>query len=162
MTTLTPKKKASAKPSPDDKVMELLDTVRRQKAAIAEAERPVFRTNLTFSYTDGSLNQAINVRVITDVAALIKMAAHVASQATAYHRAAGELGVFDNVPPFMWCNYSAEDWIHDLRLTVSKIRIKSQRDKLQALEARLDLIITPEKRRELEILAIEKDLGSTL
>jgi hypothetical protein len=36
----TPKKKET----PDDKITQLLELVERQKAAIAEAERPVFRT----------------------------------------------------------------------------------------------------------------------
>jgi hypothetical protein len=76
----TPKKKET----PDDKITQLLELVERQKAAIAEAERPVFRTNRTFSYVDGDLSKSVNLAVVSDVGALLKMAAHVSASAYAY------------------------------------------------------------------------------
>ena len=36
---------------------------------------------------------------------------------------------------------------------------KIQQDKLADLESRLDKILTPERRRELELLAIERELA---
>ena len=73
------------KTDPDDKIMALLDNVKAQKAAIAEAERPNYKTNMTFSFVDGNLAQAVNLRVASDVAQLLKILAHVRMAATAYH-----------------------------------------------------------------------------
>jgi len=148
------------KTDPDDKIMALLDNVKAQKAAIAEAERPNYKTNMTFSFVDGNLAQAINLRVASDVAQLLKILAHVRMAATAYHEAAAiVLGSDENPPIFLWCNFSVADWTHDIKLRIGQIRIKSQRERLQELEQRLDLILTPERRRELELRAIERELS---
>lgn len=146
--------------TPDDKITQLLTLVETQRAAIAEAERPVFRTNRTFSFIDGDLNKSHNLAVVSDVGLLIKMAAHVADAAAGYYRIAKEiLGEGENPPFFIWNGYSDKDWLHDIRLRVSQIRLKAQREKLQALEERLDKIISPERRRELELQAIERELA---
>jgi len=152
----TPKKKES----PDDKITQLLDLVERQKATIAEAERPVFRTNRTFSFVDGDLSKSVNIAVVSDVAALLKMAAHVLTQWTMYREAAKTILGVEEVPPkFLWNGFSDEDWLHDIKLRVSQIRLKTQREKLQLMEERLDKIISPERRRELELAAIERELS---
>lgn len=150
------KKKPAA---PDDKITELLALVETQRAAIAEAERPVFQTNRTFSFIDGDLNKAHNLAVVSDVGLLIKMAAHVADAAAGYYRVANEILGGQPPPVFTWNGYTNEAWTHDIRLRVSQIRLKAQREKLQALEERLDKIISPERRRELELQAIERELA---
>lgn len=152
-----PKKKTE---TPDDKIAQLLALVERQKASIAEAERPVFRTNRTFSFVDGDLNKVHNLAVVADVGALLKMAAHVMAQSSFYVAAGVSILGNEEVPPkFLWNGYSGEDWIHDIKLRVSQIRLRAQREKLQLLEERLDKIISPERRKELELAAIERELA---
>jgi hypothetical protein len=84
--------------TPDDKITQLLAKVEAQKAAIAEAERPVFRTNRTFSFVDGDLNKSHNLAVVSDVSVLLKMMAHVAAAAQAYYGIAGDI-LGDAKPP---------------------------------------------------------------
>jgi hypothetical protein len=152
----TPKKKES----PDDKITQLLELVERQKAVIAEAERPVFRTNRTFSFVDGDLSKSVNIAVVSDVAALLKMAAHILVQWSMYREAGKSiLGEEETPPKFLWNGFSDADWLHDIKLRVSQIRLKAQREKLQVMEERLDKIISPERRRELELAAIERELS---
>jgi hypothetical protein len=151
---------AKKKESPDDKIAQLLALVERQKASIAEAERPVFRTNRTFSFVDGDLNKSVNIAVVADVGALLKMAAHVIAAEAAYALASADILGADETPPkFLWNGSTLADWIHDLKLRVSQIRLKAQREKLQVLEERLDKIISPERRKELELQAIERELA---
>lgn len=45
---------------------------------------------------------------------------------------------------------------HDVR--IMKIQIASEKEKLESLETRLNKIISPEKRAELELEAIEAEL----
>lgn len=148
------------KPDADDKIMQLLAKVKAQKEAIAQAERPTYKTNMTFSFVDGNLSQAVNLRVVTDLGQLLKIAAHVRSAAASYEEAGSAiLGPDEKPPAFLWCNFSAVEWTHDIKLRVGQIRIKSQRERLHELEQRLDSILTPERRRELELLAIERELS---
>lgn len=152
---------AAAKKTPtlDNKITQLLALVETQRAAIAEAERPVFQTNRTFSFIDGDLNKSHNLAVVSDVGVLLKMAAHVADAAAGYYRVANEILGGQPLPVFTWNGYTNGAWLHDIRLRVSQIRLKDQREKLQALEERLDKIISPERRRELELQAIERELS---
>ena len=115
--------------TPDDKITQLLAKVEAQKAAIAEAERPVFRTNRTFSFVDGDLNNPRHLAVVSDVSALLKMAAHVSSAAETYYYIAGNiLGAGEKPPAFTWNGYSDLDWLHNIKLRVSRIRLKAQRE----------------------------------
>jgi len=156
VATQTKKKPAT----PDDKITQLLAKVEAQKAAIAEAERPVFQTNRTFSFVDGDLSKSHNLAVVSDIATLLKMMAHVAAAARAYRLVAtGILDVGEQPPTFTWNGYTEDAWFHDIKLRVRQIRLKAQREKLQDLEARLDKIISPERRRELELQAIERELS---
>lgn len=56
--------------------------------------------------------------------------------------------------------YAIDDWIADIKTRLNKIQIKSKKDALAALEARLDKIISPELRAEMELAAIEAELQS--
>ena len=149
----TPKKKES----PDDKITQLLDLVEQQKADIAEAERPVFRTNRTFSFVDGDLSKSVNLAVVSDVGQLLKMAAHVLAQWSMYQVASTSiLGEEETPPKFTWNGFSDVDWLHDIKLRVSQIRLKAQRE---AYESQLADILEQGRR---EGSFIFDDLGLTM
>lgn len=143
----------------DAKILELLGKVGAQKAEIAEIERPSYRTNRVFFFVEGDPSRPHNLAVTQDIAALLKMAAHVEAAAAAYAQACTSLMGSEECPPFTWCGYSLEDWQHDLRKRADQVRIKARREKLAQLEARLNAIVSPEKRRELELRSIEAALG---
>lgn len=144
--------------TPDDKIDALLADVKRQKEAIAEAEKPTYRTNRTFSFTDGDLNRSINLAVVSDVAALLKMAGFVKAQAGAYGVAAATMLPGESAPRFTWCGYSADDWMHDIGLRISQVTLKVKKERLARAEERLNSLLSPERRRELELAAIEAEL----
>ena len=150
---------ATKKPTtPDDKIDALLADVKQQKEAIAEAEKPTYRTNRTFSFTDGDLNRSINLAVVSDVGALLKMAGFVMSQFQGYVTAAQSLLPGETAPCFTWCGFTAEDWLHDIGLRISQVTLKAKKERLARAEERLNSLLSPERRRELELAAIEAEL----
>lgn len=144
----------------DELVEELFDKIQKQKKAIAETENPRYKTNRMWTYIEGDLNKSVNLATVQDVSILLKMAAQLRAASRAYSiEAATILPNVDDVPAFTWNGYSLTDWIHDISARIQQVRVKVQRDKLAALEARLEKVVSPERRRELELEAIRKELS---
>jgi hypothetical protein len=149
---------AKSKQNADDTTLKLIEEVKRRRAEISKAERSTWLTNSSFSYVEGSSN-GVNLKVVTDLKQLIAIASFLKVQETHYKAAALELGV-ENPPPFTWSGFSYADWIEDLKTRIGKIQLEAKRQKLATLEARLDAVISPELKREMELAKIAEELGS--
>jgi hypothetical protein len=55
--------------------------------------------------------------------------------------------------------YLISDWIDDFKKRIATIQLKEKKEKLKSLEVRLHAIISPEKKRQMELDAIMKDLA---
>ena len=139
-----------------DKVtLELINQVKEKRSKIAEIENPVWKTNCLFSFGD----RGINIRTLkNDLDTLVSIAANVKTFEISHKEACKELGV-NCVCKFL--GYKTVDWMHDIKNQINKLVIQVERDKLQKLEDRLDKIITPELKRQLEIEAIQKELSES-
>lgn len=145
-------KKATA----DDKTLQLIQEVTKQKKEIATAERSRFVTNCNFSYFVGSPN-VINLHVESSVETLVKIVAFLLERVGRYDEAAKFLGI-ESPPPFTWQGFPVSDWIADVKTRLGKVQIEAKKKKLEALEARLNSIVSPELRAQMELEAIEREL----
>lgn len=139
----------------DDKTLDLIKEVKRQKDEIAKAERPNWITNCSFSYTEGSSN-ITNIHVESNIKNLVCIASFLREKEASYKQTAELLGV--DAPEFTWSGFSVKDWLNDIKTRINKVQITSKKKKLELLEARLNAIISPELRAELELKAIEDEL----
>lgn len=146
-----------AKNNVDKRTLELLSKIQQQKAEIAEVEKPAYKTNNSLPLTQFGKADGINLHTLNTVGPLIQLAGGMLQKADSYAAAVDKLGI-ENPPPFMWAGFSLNDWLHDLRLHISRIRIKETRAQLEQYETRLNAIVSPELRRELELKAISKGL----
>lgn len=64
-----------------------------------------------------------------------------------------------NWPGFVYLGSPVEDWLADIKARIAKVKIGEKRKKLEDLEKRLNAIVSPELRAQLELEAIEKALG---
>lgn len=142
----------------DKKTLELIAQVKVKRAAIAKAEKPSYKTNCSFSYIEGNRGTAVNIHVETDVKKLILIAAFLSERNGSYRNVALKVLGVENPPEFTWDGFSADEWIGDVKQRIAKIQISTEKKKLEALEERLNKIISPEKRAELELEAIEAEL----
>lgn len=142
----------------DQKTLDLIKEVAKQKAEISKAERPNWKTNCAFTYIEGNLNGATNLHVQSNVKELISIAGFLLEKAEAYGKAASALGL-NSPPSFTWSGFSVDDWLEDIRTRINKLQIASKKEKLEKLEFRLNAIISPELRAEMELAAIQSDLS---
>jgi len=139
----------------DSKTLELIKKVQQQKQEIAKAERPNWVTNCSFSYIEGS-SKTVNLHVCRDVREMVCVVAFLKEREKSYISAVKELGV--DAPEFKWNGFSVSDWVNDVKTRIDKVQIADKKKKLEALEDRLNKIISPELRAELELEAIAAEL----
>lgn len=146
---------ATKKTTTDQKTLELIREVAKQKEEISKAERPSWTTNCSFSYTERP-SDAVNIHVESNIRNLVCIAAFLKEKEKSYREAAEALGV--EAPAFTWSGYAVSDWLSDLKLRINKIQIASKKKKLETLETRLNAIISPELRAQMELEAIASEL----
>jgi hypothetical protein len=56
--------------------------------------------------------------------------------------------------------HTVADWQADIQKRINKVQISKKKADLQTLEDRLDKLISPELRREMELAEIQKMLAS--
>ncbi len=136
----------------DKKVLALIEEVKKRKQEIARAEKPNWKTNCSFSFIEGKQADSINLHVTNDVRQLVKIVAFLIGQEKVYQEATVILGV--EAPTFSWNGSSVADWTADVKNRINKIQIEDKRRQLNELEGRLDKVISPELRAEMELEAI--------
>lgn len=146
-----------AKKSADQQTMALIAEVRRRKEEIAKLTRPSWRTNCSFSYWADS-SDTTNLHVERNVGTLIAIAAFLRDRDRGYEEAAEALEV-ESAPDFVWGGFTVADWLYDIKTRIDQLQIESKRKKLDTLEKRLDAVISPELRREMELEQIAAELG---
>lgn len=139
----------------DERTLGLIKEVKKQKEEISKAERPNWVTNCSFSFYGGGAS--INLHVESNLGVLIGISAFLMDREQSYKKAAEALELTD-APPFSWLGFSSADWNKDIKSRINKIQIATKKQKLADLEARLDKIISPELKAELELEAISAEL----
>lgn len=135
----------------DQQVLQLIEQVKTQRAEIEKAEKPNWLTNCSYPGTKNT-----NLRVENDVFALVRIAGELVLSEECSKKAALEIGVSDYVHKIS--GYVVKDWLSDIKTRVSQIQILEKKEKLRVLEERLNKIISPELRTQLELEAISKEL----
>ncbi len=139
----------------DDIVEQLLEKVEAKKKEIKKIERPIWKTSCVFG-KDPDSPQTTNIQVVKNVDVLVDITAWVLSYELNWGRACVSLEVSRE------CKikgYTCEDWLDDLKTRVNQIQINTKKEELKKLEDRLNTLVSPEKRREIELAAIAKELG---
>jgi hypothetical protein len=136
----------------DDKVKKLFDLVQEKKSQIAKLEKPSYKTNMSFPTADGN---RVNLQTVNDPVALIKILASLKNDSTAFNGICKEKGWdFE----YKHANFPYADWEADITTLINRINIKKMKDDLADKENKLNALLSPEKKRELEFAALEKEL----
>lgn len=138
-------------PKQDKAVLSLIDKVNEKKEQIQTAQNPQWETNCNLKI-DG---ENVNLRAVQTVEQLVNIAANVKVLQLGYEAAIEELG---GDTEFKYSGYTTEQWMVDIKTRLSKLNIDKEKKNLSKLEQRLDKIISPELRAEMELAAIQKEL----
>ena len=137
----------------DEKVRELFDSVQEKKLAIEKAERPCWLTSGNFGFSANSAHDRTEVKTVTDVRKIVEMYSFLIDRKEKSENASKELGVDYK---FTWLGFSVDEWKSDFQTRVNQISIQEKRKELAEIEARLNAIISPELKAQMELEAISK------
>lgn len=144
-----------AKNTLDAQIKALFSELIKRKAMVEDDEAKIKRSWKTnCSLTIEGLGQPINIQVATEQK-LLGVYAHMLQVSDYKAEAATELNIkFDDE----WGGFPTADWIMDFKKRIASIHIKTKKLKLAELESRLEAIVSPEQRREMELAAIMSEM----
>ena len=149
--------KPTDKPSTDELVLQLFNTVRARQQEIKDSEKPRWITNCTIGTNPDTVTDRVNIQTVSDTAKLAELYAFLLMKKDYWDRATAALGIKAG---FKWMGFTIESWLTDFTTRIAQIELNSKRKELAALESRLDALITVEQRRALELAEICDQLDS--
>lgn len=133
--------------SNDQKIMELKKQIEIKKKKIGKIKRFSPITNCSIE-VDGV---RYNIQVLQKEQLIILLV-----KLNTYAMSAKELEILDD---YKISGFHVMDWIRDLKAKIDVLDLKEEEQKLKAMESKLDLLLSNEKKVELEIEQIESLLG---
>lgn len=140
----------------DTKVLELFNSVREKQKKLIANERVNWMTSCVIGKNPDSTQDRINLHTVTELSKLVDMHVFLKQKLDYWKNSCDFLGV---KVPLEWMGYPVGDWEKDIKARVNQLQLNKERAELKALEARLDSLITIDQRREMELAAIEKEMG---
>jgi hypothetical protein len=140
----------------DQIVLDLLKTVEDKKQQIGNLERPSWITNCSFKFNPDA-NIAINLQTVRELATLVDIHSYLKFKMCSFKDSAAVLNLTNDVK-FTYLGFSFEDWESDIKTRIAQLQIKSEKDKLARLEEKVNLLVSPEQRRVIELEKLVKEL----
>lgn len=136
----------------DKTVDDLIQRVKERREKVGALKKPQWITPCSLVLPG---MERINIQVDKDLGVLAVACGMLMRMKTDIEAASKELEV--EIEP-KWQNYPIDDWIADIKLRVRITNIKAEQEKLDAMEAKLNKLMSPEQRRAMELAAIEAEL----
>lgn len=140
----------------DTKITELFGVLSKKKEEVELAEavtKQPWKTNCSFQVQ--GMSTPINIQTVTE-ANLINLLADILQRKEYFAQSYKILGISQKDTKIGGFDY--DDWVLDFKKRIAIISIKEQKQQLSQLEERLNAIVSPEQRRELELQAIMSSL----
>lgn len=132
----------------DSKILELKKQIEEKKKSVSKAKKFTPVTNCSIELDGVRINiQTLNKEQI--ISLLVKLNSYAAS--------AKELDLLEQ---YVISGYGVNDWIEDLKSKLDFINSKDEEQKLKLMEAKLDKLLSEDKKVELELNEIANMLNS--
>lgn len=133
--------------SPQVKI--LMEEVQARAKEIKDISNASWKTSCSYD--------KINLHVESDMAVLVGLLAQFSVVKESAGKLIQELGL--NIKGAKLNGYYVQEWIDDVQLRIQKLNLKEKKTKLENLEKRLESILSPEERREIELQKVIAELG---
>lgn len=134
-------------PNKDEIVQKLISIVQEKKAEIEKISKPTWETNCVF-VIDGKTS---NIRTISSVDKAVELFSYVVAANKIHDEASQMLNVEST---FKFSGFTMDQWLNDFKNVTGMLTLNKMKADLVEDEARLDKLVSKEKREELELLAL--------
>lgn len=135
----------------DEKIQKLIDEVKKRKQEIESINSYSFKTNMQL----GIMGQKLNLQTL-DLDGLTTIYAYYSVVAEKKLTINKEFGINTEVA---FDGFSWDKWKSDIAHKINKLQISKKKQELEKLEERLNKLVSPELRAQLELQEIERELG---
>ena len=139
---------------PDKLVDELIAKVAAKEKEIGKIEGYTPKTNMVLP-NDVRGTQGTNLNTVGKVEELISLLAELKVRKDAFAAIVKEVGL---KVPFTWGGKSYAAWESDIKQLINKLSLQQKKKSLAALRSRLDNLLSPEQKRQMEIAKISAEL----
>jgi len=137
----------------DAAVLGLLKQVEKKKLEIKKAKKkPQWKTNCTIGYDPESPDGRVNIMTVRSLPKILDLTAFLLQRKQLAEDAAKVLGVDPN---FEYMAYLIDEWIDDLKTRAGQLTIEQKQKELEELDKRVNKLVSPDQRREMELEALE-------
>lgn len=145
------------KKTTDDLVLELLKKVENKKNEIKAAKKaPKWKTNLSIGRDPKTTHGRVNIMTRTDSNEIIDWYIFLIKREEHISKAAEELGLPADLT---WLGFPISDWKADLKTRASQLSIDAKQKEVEALDKRVNKLVSPDQRREMELKALQELLA---
>lgn len=140
----------------DQTIQTLFTKLGERKARVAALKTELaksWKTNGTFRLigaTTPTNVQTANAETLEEIAAHVVILANALNEAAVKLTRPGSQKIQ---------GYKSEDWFSDFQKRLATIDIREEERQLEALETRLNQVLSPEERRRIEVELLAKELG---
>ena len=149
--------------STDEAVLELLKKVQKQKEELrAATKKPNWLTTCTIAYNPNSaVADRINIMTVRDKSVLIDIYAFLLCKEQYTLLAMEQLKLLSDpeTVKIEYMGYPISSWLADLKTRMEQIQVDDKKKDIEALDKRINGLVSLEQRRELELEAIQKELA---
>jgi len=145
------------KKSTDEAVLDLLVKVNEKRAEIKRKKvRPQWKTNCTLGRDPDSSQGRVNIQTVRDASKLIELYGFLLEREKLNSEAAKALDMeYDG----RWCGYTISEWQYDLKTRANQLGVEKQEKEVAELDKRVNKLVSPDQRREMELEALQSMLG---
>lgn len=140
----------------DQTIQALFSKLSERKAKVAQLREDVAKSwKTTGVFRPIGSTSTVNLQTAT-ADMLDEVAAHVVLLSNALAEAATKL---NRTNKQKIQGFSSADWFSDLQKRFAAIEVREEERQLEALEARLNQVLSPDERRRIEVELLAKELG---
>lgn len=144
-----------AKSKKDEIVQELLQIVKKKREEIEKIQKPEWQTNCVVMVE----GRTSNLRAINSIEKAIETFSVIVAAKKVYEETVEILGIKEEIN-FTFNGFSFDKWSNDFRNVTNLITVKEKVKDLEEDEAKLDKLVSKEKREELELeMLLKKHKG---
>jgi hypothetical protein len=140
----------------DTGIDELFAVLQKQRVEVEKTEKETKKSwKTTCTIRIASRAEQVNLQTANE-ATIQQVLADLLIHRDYSAKAAHLLGLDDKEE---YANFKYDDWLEDCQKRIAVLKIKEKKARLDIIEKRIDGIVSPEKRREMEFENLKKDLG---
>ena len=142
----------------DERALKLLTVLKEKKEKVEKLSKPQYQTNMTFYYP--FVNKNVNLHVCNDENTLIEYYTYISSTIIDRTNAKRDLLDDEEAEAVILDGFTLEQWRTDFKTKLGVINIRKEKESLKIMEEKINNMISPEKRTELELELMERELLS--